>query len=441
MLHYLKKWASSQPNTKFINKLTFRQAYDLACSYVRPLASITDTRVALLASNRQESLLVLFALLLLEKEVLLLNPALTKTEIAEQTRHLNISVVVHPETILTDFSPLLAKDIPKLNWEPAADKIAVLMNTSATSGKFKTVPITWGMISAQVKASAQVVGVQADDNWLCALPIFHVSGLSIVMRSLYNGTRLTLLSKFSEEQVLELVNSEKLTMMSLVPTQLKRLIEPLERHSLRMILLGGETIPLSLVEKSAAKNLPIFKTYGMTETFSQSATFNVLEAPEKIASAGKALPGVKIRIQQPDQNGIGEISLYSPMLIQGYLDMPLLNGYFMTGDVGWLDADDYLYVLNRRRDIIISGGENIYPKEIEDLLYRLPEISECAVIPRSDKSWGQIPVLYYAGNLTETEIQKYLSDKLAKFKQPKALIKLAELPKNPSGKILRKDLK
>ncbi|MDR0300112.1 MAG: AMP-binding protein, partial [Streptococcaceae bacterium] len=136
----------------------------------------------------------------------------------------------------------------------------------------------------------------------------------------------------------------------------------------------------------------------------------------------------------------GEICIKSPMLMKGYLNQPTLKNGFRTGDLGYLDADGYLYVLNRRHDIIISGGENIYPKEIEELLYQLDDISECAVIARADSVWGQIPVLYYVGSATENEIRDYLSDKLAKFKQPKIIVSADKLPKNPAGKILRKEL-
>ncbi|MBB5887216.1 o-succinylbenzoate--CoA ligase [Lactovum miscens] len=438
MLEYLKKWAETQPEKFFINDLTFRKVLIEAVNRSNYLVSISDERVALLMNNNEESLLTLLGLLLLSKEVLLLNPALTQREISDQTEGLKINVVIQPKTLFSDFT-LKTKISSKLTFETNNQKIAVLMNTSATSGKFKTVPITWGMIEAQCRASAKVFGVNPNDNWLDVLPLFHVSGLSIVMRSLYNGTQLTL-TDYAEDVVIDLVKSEKLTMMSLVPTQLKPLVDHLKPYNLRMILLGGETIPLSLVEKAISKGLPVYKTYGMTETFSQSVTFNVIKEPQKIATVGHALPDVTIEIEHPDKQGIGEIWIKSPMLMKGYLgQIPLENG-FATGDLGYLDEDNYLYVLNRRRDIIISGGENIYPKEIEDLLYRLPEIFECALVPRDDPKWGQIPILYYVGELNEIDIRNYLSDKLAKFKQPKIFIQLEELPKNPSGKILRKDL-
>jgi len=363
-MKWLKDQALKKPEELFLNELTFRQVMVQVVTRAAQMQDITESRVALKAENQLSSLLSLFALLALGKEVLMLNQRLTEAEIAEQTETLGISRIIDPD----DLPAVMPERTPDLNWEPEDDKVAILMNTSATTGKFKTVPITWGMISAQVGMSAERISVESDDNWLVVLPIFHVSGLSIIMRSLYNGTRATLLPRFDEEEVLSLVNTEAVNMMSLVPTQLKRMIDRLERHRLRMILLGGEYIPQSLIEAGLAKHLPIFKTYGMTETFSQSVTFNILDAPEKAASVGLPLPGVELQIRNQDEEGIGEVWLSSPALMKGYLDKPAVGGAFETGDIGYLDAEGYLHILNRRTDIIISGGENIYPKEIEDLL-------------------------------------------------------------------------
>ena len=479
----LKKWAEIKPQAKFLNEWTYGQSFELVAQAAQdlqaPLANVK--RVALLSENSPAMAFVLLALLHLDKEVLLLNTALTARELAEQLSELSVEVLITsqaqaktPSVLMTTiesliFAPLTAADKSitifdssvkkissaklfdetvknQIDFDRAFDpeKIAVIMNTSATTGKFKSVPITWGMILAQVQASAEVVGVTPADNWLIVLPMFHVSGLSVLMRTLYNGTAATILPHFDEKVVLELIAENRINMMSLVPTMLGRMLPDLERHSLRMILLGGAFIPQPLMAASLAKNLPIYKTYGMTETFSQSATFNILQAPDKLEAVGKALPGVEITIEQPDSAGAGEIFLTSPMLMTGYLGQPALENHWLaTGDIGYLDGDGYLYVLNRRKDIIISGGENIYPKEIENLLYAMPGMREVALVPRADKVWGQVPALYFAADrkISEAEILTYLSGKIAKYKLPKAVIQLPELPKNASGKIVKKDLK
>ena len=327
-----------------------------------------------------------------------------------------------------------------LNWNPSDEKVFCIINTSATTGKFKSVPVRWSQIETHVKASANVLGVEEDDNWLVVLPMFHVSGLSIILRTLYNGTRATIREKFSEQVVLEALETDEVTMVSLVPTVLQRIVERIQAPTLRAILLGGEFIPMPLLQECVQRNLPVYKTYGMSETFAQSTTFSIQEYPNKLASVGYPLQGVTIEIRNPDEEGVGEVWLSSPMLMKGYLNKEPIKGAFNTDDIGYVDKDGFLFLLNRRKDIIISGGENIYPKEIEDVLYGMDGILECAVIPVSDPKWGQVPVLCVVTNRSEEDISQYLLSRLAKYKVPKRMIYFDALPKNSMGKILRQDL-
>ena len=327
-----------------------------------------------------------------------------------------------------------------LTWNPSDDTVFCIINTSATTGKFKSVPVRWSQIEAHVKASAKVLGVGEDDNWLVVLPMFHVSGLSIILRTLYNGTRATIREKFSEQVVLDALEKEEVTMVSLVPTVLQRIVDQIIAPKLRAILLGGEFIPMPLLQECVQRNLPVYKTYGMSETFAQSTTFSVRDYPHKLTSVGYPLDGVTIEIQNPDEEGVGEVWISSPMLMKGYLNKEPIKGVFNTDDIGYVDDDGFLYLLNRRKDIIISGGENIYPKEIEDVLYGMDGILECAVIPVADPKWGQVPVLCVVTSRTKQEIIEYLQCRLAKYKVPKRIVYYDILPKNSMGKILRQEL-
>lgn len=450
-MKWLNEQAKMSPNHLFLNEKTFLQIHQETQEMAERLAGIVEneTRVALLSENSVEMAVILFALLGLKKEVLLLNIHLTENECSEQLTDLSVEKVFVSDAFKSkvadgiSFSELKGRPSTKIQLchDFENNQIAVIMNTSATTGKFKSVPITWGMISHHVEASQTSLGIQKEDNWLIVLPMFHVSGLSIIMRTLYNGTSATIMSKFDEAKVLELIHENEVNMISLVPTMLQRMIEQLTPNHLRLILLGGEFIPQPLINKALALKLPVYKTYGMTESFSQSVTFNILNFPEKISSVGYPLPGVKIEIRKQDSSGVGEIWLHSPMLMKAYLGKPPYGEAFETGDIGYSDADGFLYILNRRRDIIISGGENIYPKEIEDVVYGLEKVRECAVIAKPDKTWGQVPILFVAGDCSEKEIRGFLAEKLAKYKIPKEIYFMESLPKNASGKILRKDLK
>lgn len=443
-MNWLKQHNIENPNKKFINDLTFGEVYECVVELAQKLSSYVknEKRVAIYSNNSIDMALFFLALQFLEKEVLMLNVRLTDEEIKNQLELLKIQVVFSYDNKFISFDKVhqSVKENIKLIEDFNKENIAVIMNTSATTGKFKSVPLMWKQFYSHVRASQKSLGVTKEDNWLAILPMYHISGLTILMRSLYNGTQLTILEKFNEEQVIELIESGNINMLSIVPTMLNRIIDRIGKHRLRVVLLGGEFIPKALVEKSILRSIPIYKTYGMTETTSQSTTFSVLEYPEKIDSVGLPLENVKIFIKNSDEKGVGEVYIKSPMLMDGYIGQEKLCGYLNTEDIGYIDNDGFLFILDRRKNIIISGGENIYPREIENILYNHPKVKECAVVGKKDEKWGQIPVLYVVSSLEKDEILDYLSNKLAKYKLPKEIIYLDELPKNAVGKILKKNL-
>ncbi|NLI92735.1 MAG: o-succinylbenzoate--CoA ligase [Peptococcaceae bacterium] len=452
-MNWLKKQSIEKPNKKFINDLTFNEVYQRVADLALRLYLFVknEKRVALFSNNSEDMALFFLALQVLQREVLMLNTRLTDEEIARQLIALDIQVVFSQDKKFISFQEVHQSEIhkghstnkytgKKLAEAFQPEQIAVIMNTSATTGQFKSVPLRWKQFYAHVQASKKSLGVAENDNWLMVLPMYHISGLTILMRSLFNGTGITIVEKFDEEQVLKLIQDAAINMLSIVPTMLNRIIDRIEKHDLRVVLVGGELIPQSLVEKSLLKSIPIHKTYGMTETTSQSATFFVLSYPEKKDSVGVPLEGVTIQIHDPDEQGIGEVLIQSPMVMDGYLGQEPISGFFNTEDVGYLDQDGFLYILDRRKNIIISGGENIYPQEIENILYAHPQISECAVVGRKDARWGEVPVLFVVSSMAEEEILHYLAKRIAKYKLPQKIIYVDELPKNSSGKIVKKDL-
>ena len=459
-MEWLRYGKQYYPNRICMNNYTYQDIYSAVVNVATRLQTLSDTRIAIVSDNSVTMAVYLLAAMLVRKEVLLLNVHLTAGEIEKQLCELHITTVLHstkrrtqvPASVIAiEFESVEAMlhDIAEdtFDWTFAEHDIAAIMNTSATTGQFKSVPLRWGQIKAHVQASQEVLGRSEQDNWLMVLPLFHVSGLSILMRSLYNGTAMTIMESYDEEQVLQCIHDGRINMMSLVPTILKNLEPRIIHHQLRVILLGGEFIPRPLVDACVEKQLPIYKTYGMTETFSQSVTMPVLLNLNKLDSVGKPLPGMTVHIVNPDVDGVGEIHLNGPMVMRGYINREPIHGNFNTDDMGYVDEDGFLYILNRRTDLIISGGENIYPKEIEDTVYAMQGVKECAVIPVADTKWGQVPALFVAfddidalGTDSKMIVRDYISSKLAKYKVPKYITIMDALPRNGTGKIMRKSL-
>ena len=458
-MDWLRYGAEHYPNRICINEYTYNDIYRGVVHVARKLEPLQASRIAILSDNSVMMAIYVLATMVVHKELLLLNVHLKPKEIENQLAQLDVTTVLHSverrEQLPNSISTIVFESLERILSDEEADDtfdwtfedrdIAVIMNTSATTGQFKSVPLRWGQIRAHVQASKEVLGKTEQDNWLMVLPLFHVSGLSILLRSLYNGTAVTILPKYDKAQVLKLIESENINMLSLVPTILTQLEPKITHHTLRVILLGGEFIPMALIDACEKKSLPIYKTYGMTETFSQSVTFAVLDYPHKRDSVGRPLPGMQIRIDNPDADGVGEIHLTGPMVMTGYIDKEPINGDLNTDDIGYVDEDGFVYILNRRKDIIISGGENIYPKELEDLVYTLPSVKECAVVPVPDPKWGQVPALFMAfhdgESMTSDEILSFMTNSLAKYKVPKYVKILPALPRNGTGKIVRNELR
>ena len=458
-MDWLRYGAEHYPNRICINEYTYNDIYRGVVHVARKLEPLQAPRIAILSDNSVTMAIYVLATMVVHKELLLLNVHLKPKEIENQLAQLDVTTVLHSverrEQLPNSISTIVFESLERILSDEEADDtfdwtfedrdIAVIMNTSATTGQFKSVPLRWGQIRAHVQASKEVLGKTEQDNWLMVLPLFHVSGLSILLRSLYNGTAVTILPKYDKAQVLKLIESENINMMSLVPTILTQLEPSITHHKLRVILLGGEFIPMALIDACEKKSLPIYKTYGMTETFSQSVTFSVLDYPHKRDSVGKSLPGMQVRIDKPDADGVGEIHLTGPMVMTGYIDKEPIDGDLNTDDIGYVDEDGFVYILNRRKDLIISGGENIYPKELEDLVYTLPSVKECAVVPVPDPKWGQVPALFVAfhdgESMTADAILSFMTKSLAKYKVPKYVKILPDLPRNGTGKIVRNELR
>ena len=297
------------------------------------------------------------------------------------------------------------------------------------------------------------------DKWLCTVPIFHISGYSILMRSQIYGMPVILHSSFEGKKVVEDIRHYQITIMSVVSTMLRRVLDELGSgklpDSFRCMLLGGGPAPLPLLEACLDKEIPVFQTYGMTETSSQFATLSPEYSIERLGSAGKALFPNQIRIVDGNGQDVplgteGEILVKGPNVTIGYLNRPdvtadkIQDKWLHTGDIGYLDSDGFLYVLDRRSDLIISGGENIYPAEIEGVLLSYPGVADAGVIGAADEKWEQVPVAFIVKNdpgVSEEALLALCEEKLAKYKLPKKFYFVENLPRNAAKKLLRRKLR
>ena len=362
------------------------------------------------------------------------------------------------ETILSE---LPEKDVPLRTLIDLGELQAILY-TSGTTGQPKGALITYGMQWWNAIGSALNLGHNLDDRWLVCLPLYHIGGLSILMRSVIYGISMMVHKKFDPTTVNHSILTDKITIISVVAVMLQSMLTDLDSHwggarypsTLRCVLLGGGPAPYPLLEACVLRDIPVVQTYGLTESSSQAVTLSPADALRKLGSAGRPLPPVQLRImhdkRQASAGEPGQIFLKGPTITPGYVERPeataqaFQDGWFATGDFGYLDKDGYLFVLDRRADLIISGGENVYPAEIESVLHSHSAVKQAGVCGQPDPQWGQVPVAFVvlnAGSTVSTqELLDYMAQKLACYKQPRAIYFVEQLPYTSSGKLLRREL-
>jgi O-succinylbenzoic acid--CoA ligase len=308
------------------------------------------------------------------------------------------------------------------------DEVATVVFTSGTTSTPRAVEHTVANHLASALASGKNLGVEADDRWLGVLPLFHVGGLTIPIRSAIYGTAAEIHAGFHEHAVLEALRSGRVTIVSLVPTMLARLVERgLGRPPrLRAALLGGGPIPARLLEWARETGFPALPTYGMTETTSQVATAE----PGELAA--RPLEGVELRIAPG-----GEILVRGPQVSAGAL---AADGWLHTGDRGLIDDRGRLHVEGRIADTIVTGGENVSCAEVEQALLSHPAVREAGVAGVPDAEWGQRVEAWVVADAEAAEILAYARERLAGYKLPKRLHIVDELPRNAAGKLDRRRL-
>lgn len=340
------------------------------------------------------------------------------------------------EAKLTVTAPLARDGAPDPPLLPRLDPDApaTIVHTSGTTAEPKPVALTVDNWLWNALGSALALGLDPHDRWLCTLPLSHVGGLSIPIRSAIYGTTVVLHERFDTAAVLDAIDNQQVTLVSLVPTTLQRLLDAGLRapNTLRVALVGGGPLAPALATEAHEAGIPVAQTYGMTEACSQVTT----SLPGEPGTAGRPLVGQQVRIG-PE----GEILVAGPTVSPGTVAD---DGWLHTGDRGELDAHGRLTITGRKLDTIVTGGENVAPAEVEAILLEHPAVADAAVHGRPDPEWGEAvvaTVVLYEGSQAEAEeLRAHVAAQLARFKVPKEIAFAAGLPRTQSGKLLRRDL-
>ncbi len=421
-------------------------------------------RAALLAANSNAFVAALFGAARAGVQLAPLNWRLTPAELAWQVQRVGARLLLHDDTFadaaLQAAASAGARTLPIQTetgcpaqpaggWPGTWSGDFILMFTSGTTGRPKAARLTFENFFASAAASAFNIGVDPADRWLACMPLCHVGGLSIATRSLIQGTTVVIHAGFDPAAVNRALRHERITLLSVVPTMLARMLDADPDSypaSVRAVLVGGGPVSRELLERAAGRGLPVLQTYGLTEATSQVTTLSPADAPGHLGSAGKPLFSIRVAVDaSPGEPG--EILVAGPTVFAGYFDDPqateraLRDGWLHTGDIGRIDPDGFLSVLDRRDDLVVSGGENIYPAEVEAALEAHPNVREAAVVGLPDERWGQIvaaAIVFEPGAATGWDVlEGWLRERLAAYKVPRRWRLADQLPRTTSGKLQR----
>ncbi|SEN05636.1 2-succinylbenzoyl-CoA synthetase [Stigmatella aurantiaca] len=419
------------------------------------------SRVALLSANHSDAVHLFFALGRLGALLAPLNARLTAKELAPLVQEVAPSLTLAQDALAerlpgAECLESWAGALPEASTEclpREASTPRVVLFTSGTTGRPKGAVLTEGNFRSSARCSAANLGAFPAPRWLGTLPLFHVGGLSMLSRCAYDGGCLVLQDRFDADAVNHALDHEGVTHASFVATTLERILDARADRpvpaSFQLALIGGGPVPAPLLARARAARLLALQTYGLTEACSQVTTERPAEADGQ--TAGAALPGLEVRIAGPEGQTLGpgqegDIEVRGPTVMAGYLNRPeatheaLGGGWLRTRDVGVLDGRGRLKVLSRRTDLIVRGGENLYPVELEAVIASHPAVQEVAVVGIPDARWGEVPVAFVVprgGQPFPLDLDDWCRRSLAGFKVPSRFLPLEALPRNAMGKVER----
>lgn len=403
------------------------------------------SRIGLYGGNHLDTVITLCAASFLHVEVVCLNCRLSAHELSQQLSLSEVTQVITDQPLEIDqmFEQLDMKRLMSDDWLPLytsidLNQVFTIMFTSGTSGQPKAVLQTYGNHAASVEATNKLFNLQIGEVWYNAMPLYHVSGLSIICRMLVTGMTMYLANHFDAIDMM----TTPCHYISLVPLMLHQCLAtqlPL-KTTIKCLLVGGQAANLTDLSQAIAYKWPIYLTYGLTESCSQFMTTKLTEVTHPL-TVGRPLIG-QAKLQNIGVDGIGQLYLQGDNISPAYLHQQPHDDWFATGDLAYQDKQGQFYIVSRESDLIISGGENIYPREIEQLLMSFDAQTQWVVMPQHDEIWGQVPVIIYTGDVeyTLSQIQAYLEPLLAKYKQPRQLYRIDQFPLTGSLKINKSQL-
>jgi O-succinylbenzoic acid--CoA ligase len=384
----------------------------------------------------------------LQEQISFLNSNLTI--ISEEFRNIPVpgkNLIISPDLSL-QIDEFPNRKIQKLPIDHSRDRTALILFTSGSSGKPKAVMLSFENIIQSAMIGNKVLNQTKEDKWLLSLPIYHIGGFSIIFRALLFGASIVIPDSLSSNDLSKSIKKHKPTLASFVSNQLKKFVDInfIPSNELRTVILGGGFSDKDLILESIEQGWKIVKVYGSTETSSFVSFMDTEEVKKKPGASGKVIHPNKIRV-----TGEGEIIIQSPAVMKGYFKNEkettnkLRDGFYYSGDIGYLDKEGYLFIEAKRDDLIISGGENINPVEVEKMILLHHNVKEVCVVGIENKEWGQIVsaaiLLKENSRLSESELKDFLKDKLSFFKIPRQMIFINQLPKSELGKIPRGEVK
>ena len=436
---WLRSAAEEAPSSAFLllpdgERLTFSDVEDATRRMVGALDAAgigPGDRIAVRPGNDARSVARLFAVPRTGATTVVINARLTEAEVAWQLAHAHVTRslgdVPGAERLDEDGPPSAISRI-----DPSADRVVVF--TSGSTGRPKAVRLTHANLEASADASAEHLRHRPDDIWYCSLPLYHVGGLSIPIRSARQRASVALEPGFDPGRAASLMRDGHVTLGSLVPTMLRAVLsaEPGPYRGVRAVLVGGGPTPQSLLDEAAEAGLPVLPTYGMTETSSQVATLPLGDALHPTVSA-VPVPGAEIRIGER-----GVVEVRGPMVSPGYLDGTdrAPGDWFRTSDAGEI-RDGRLYVLGRVDDVIVTGGENVHPTEVESVLSQCDGVIDVAVVGVPHARWGEEIVAVVEGTAGPGQLERHARYHLAGYKVPKRWLVVDALPRLSVGKVDR----